>query len=288
MEKQKKTRKRKSSAVLWIVIAVLLVILGILITYLVRESGLTAPASVAAHPEENIPENIPVPSLAPRTSFTPSERQEEASGSPTQESEQPGESDAPYVSPVDFEAIWAVNPDVVAWLYIPGADVSFPVLQHPTDNTFYLTHDAEQKSSSAGAIFMEDYNHADFSDMCTILYGHRMYDGTMFGTLQATYSDRDTFHQSQDITIFLPEGERYYQVFAAVPFDNSHILYYNDFDDQLSYREFINSIYSTTGVGTTLESELAPEFGDRLLILSTCLWGDRNTRYLILAKELDA
>jgi sortase B len=77
-----------------------------------------------------------------------------------------------------------------------------------------------------------------------------------------------------------------YQVFGAVPYDNSHILYYHDFDDQLSYRKFINTIYSTTGIDATLVEDLKPQYGDKLLILSTCLWGDKNNRYLVLAKEL--
>ena len=283
-------KKKRGLLPLIAIILVLVVILGGLIFYLVRHSGLTAPVSVAANPEENVPQSIPVPSLDTEVGFAPTAREGTAEDSDA--SDAAGtvseEMDVPYESPVDFEAVWEVNPDVVAWLYIPGTDVSFPVLQHPTDNSYYLTHDAEKKSSSAGAIFIEDYNDADFSDMCTIIYGHRMYDGTMFGTLQATYSDEETFRQSQIVMIYLPDREIPYQVFAAVPFDNSHILYYHDFDDQLSYREFINSIYSTTGVGTTLVSELMPEYGDRLLILSTCLWGDRDTRYLILAKELDA
>jgi sortase B len=187
---------------------------------------------------------------------------------------------------VDFEELWAINPDVVAWLYIPGANISMPILQHPTDNSYYLTHDAQKQSSSAGAIFIEDYNAADFTDMCTVVYGHRMYSGEMFGTLQATYSDETSFAESQYIAIYLPDREIVYQVFGAVPYDNSHILYYHDFDDQLSYRKFINTIYSTTGIDATLVEDLKPQYGDKLLILSTCLWGDKNNRYLVLAKEL--
>jgi sortase B len=242
--------------------------------------------------EDSATEALPVPSLSlpdiPETTTMQEPASAEDSRSEASQTEvlQEDQEEATYESPVDFEELWAINPDVVAWLYIPGANISMPILQHPTDNSYYLTHDAQKQSSSAGAIFIEDYNAADFTDMCTVVYGHRMYSGEMFGTLQATYSDETSFAESQYIAIYLPDREIVYQVFGAVPYDNSHILYYHDFDDQLSYRKFINTIYSTTGIDATLVEDLKPQYGDKLLILSTCLWGDKDNRYLVLAKEL--
>ena len=39
----------------------------------------------------------------------------------------------PVVLPVDFAALQEVNPDIYAWLEIPGTTIDQPVLQHPTD-----------------------------------------------------------------------------------------------------------------------------------------------------------
>ena len=43
-----------------------------------------------------------------------------------------------------FEEIWAINSDVVAFLYFPNTDMSFPVLQ-TSDNDFYLDKNLYKK-----------------------------------------------------------------------------------------------------------------------------------------------
>ena len=40
---------------------------------------------------------------------------------------------------IDFEGLQAVNPDVIAWIDIPGLSISYPVVQG-TDNAYYLHH----------------------------------------------------------------------------------------------------------------------------------------------------
>ena len=65
------------------------------------------------------------------------------------------QSPPPYESPVDFEALWAMNPDIYAWLYISGTQVNYPILQREGDDGFYLKHNSEGKFSEAGAIFTE-------------------------------------------------------------------------------------------------------------------------------------
>ena len=254
------------------------IVLGV---WLFFHSGLGQPAQ----PQSEMTESIPRPHLEPFDNHTESGTQNEQEiQTPSAGAVEP--EPEPYVSPVDFDSVWAVNEDVIAWLYIPGIDLSFPVLMDPDDNTYYLTHDAEHNISSAGALFIEDYNHPDFQDMCTVIYGHRMYDGDMFGGLQSSYSNEQNLEKNQDIGIYLPDREVHYKVFAAVPYDDAHILYYNDFDDQLSYRKFINSIYAENGLNAVQVLSQKPVYGDRLLILSTCLWGDKNSRYLVLAKEM--
>ena len=41
---------------------------------------------------------------------------------------------------VDWEGLWEVNPDVYAWITIPGTNIDYPVLQHATDNSYYLNY----------------------------------------------------------------------------------------------------------------------------------------------------
>ena len=79
----------------------------------------------------------------------------------------------------DFDALTAVNPETIAWIVIPGTNISYPVCQHD-DNQYYLDHTSQRESSFVGSIFA-DYRLQDpFKEFNTILYGHRLLNQTMF------------------------------------------------------------------------------------------------------------
>lgn len=83
-------------------------------------------------------------------------------------------------NPIDFASLWNLNPDVYAWIDVPGTEISYPVLQSAEDISYYLEHTIEGEKTLPGAIYSENYNSKDFSDYNTILYGHNMRNGTMF------------------------------------------------------------------------------------------------------------
>ena len=209
-----------------------------------------------------------------------SEQQAESAAEPEAEEV----SAAPYESPVDFASLWEVNQDVYAWLDIPGTEISYPVAQHPEEDEYYLRRDLEGNYSSEGTLFTEKtYNGTDFSDPATIIYGHQMQSGTMFGKLQEIYSDPASFDAHQEIIIYLPEEEKHYAVFASVPYDKWHILYNYDFSDPEMFQAFLDKIYATRSLNAVFSQSAEISADDRLLILSTCLKGDSNKRYLVLA-----
>lgn len=96
---------------------------------------------------------------------------------------------------VDFNKLEEINPDVIAWIEIPGLEISYPVVQG-RDNDYYLHHLITGENHKSGSIFMDFHNQEDLSDRNTIIYGHNMKDGSMFGTLdqyqsQALYRKPD-------------------------------------------------------------------------------------------------
>lgn len=83
---------------------------------------------------------------------------------------------------VDWDALKAINPDTVGWIYIPGTVVNYPIVQ-AADDEKYLTHDfkgSEGWIATFGAIFLAAENSSDFSDPNNIIYGHHLNDGSMF------------------------------------------------------------------------------------------------------------
>ena len=195
---------------------------------------------------------------------------------------------APYVSPVDFESLWAMNEDIYAWLDIPGTDISFPVLQREGDDSYYLRRNSQGEDDMNGVIFTESaYNGRDFSDPATVVYGHHMRSGAMFGQLQETYSSLEGLQEYGEIIIYLPEEEIHYQVFAGIPFSNIHVLYYHDFSKPYIYEAFLEHIRSIRGIDANVSTEIEVSPEDQMLILSTCLQGNNQRRYLVLAKRID-
>ena len=189
----------------------------------------------------------------------------------------------PYISPIDFTALQAENPDIFGWLDIPDTDISYPLLQSQEDDTFYLKHDAYKNYNSAGSLYTEhQYNKNDMTDPVTVVYGHHQNNGTMFGNLQKIFSDSESFAAHKEIVVYLPDRELHYQVRAAVPYDNRHILYQYDFDDTQSYSDFLYSVYNVRALGANY-AEQTMETDDSLLVLSTCLKGNRKNRFLVLA-----
>lgn len=76
-----------------------------------------------------------------------------------------------YVSPIDFTALQAKNPDIYGWLDILDTDISYPLLQSQEDDTFYLNHDAYKDYNSAGSLFTEHrYNKNDMTDPVAALH----------------------------------------------------------------------------------------------------------------------
>lgn len=190
-----------------------------------------------------------------------------------------------YESPIDFPALQAENPDVYAWLSIKDTEIDYPVLRNTEDSQFYIDHNSAREPSSAGALFTEsEYNSATFDDPVTIIYGHKTTTGTYFGNLQAIYSDSDSFAAHSSITVYLPDKELHYTVFAAVPYDKRHILYNYNFQNSRMYRAFLDSVYSVRAVDANFSENTTVSEDDKLLILSTCLKGDSSRRYLVLAK----
>ncbi len=195
-------------------------------------------------------------------------------------SDQPPE--APYVSPVDFASLQDINEDVYAWLEVPGADIHYPVVQSAIDDGFYVDHDSDKKPNINGAVFSEKlYNTTDFTDRVTVLYGHNMKSGAMFGRLQTLYWSEEYLRENDDMTVYLPDRELHFEMFAALPYSRMHLLHYYCTEKERGFNLLIDDIYTSRQLNAVLLDDKRPAFGDQVLVLSTCLSGDNRYRYLV-------
>ena len=75
-----------------------------------------------------------------------------------------------------------ISDEMVAWITIDGTNIDYPVMQG-SDNVKYLNTDPFGEYSLSGSIYLDSRNAPDFSDDYSLIYGHHMEYGRMFGAL---------------------------------------------------------------------------------------------------------
>lgn len=183
--------------------------------------------------------------------------------------------------PIDFAALQAENPEIYAWIQIPDTEVDYPIAQRTGDNAYYLEHTIDGTEGLPGSIYTEDKTSKEFTDFNTVIYGHKMKNGTMFGTL-TQYADPEYMAAHPEILIYTPEHIFTYEVFGAVTFDNRHILNTFDFSSEAGKQEYLDTIHSVRNFNTQFREDLTVTTEDRILTLSTCNGNDEQ-RFLVEA-----
>lgn len=110
---------------------------------------------------------------------------------------------------------------MVAWLTAEGAGIDAPVMQ-AEDNLTYLNRDPLGHYALSGSIFLDCRCSADFSDPYSLIYGHHMERGKMFGGLDA-YLDAGYLasHSRGTLMIGTDGGEVHrLEIFAAMRADD--------------------------------------------------------------------
>ena len=178
---------------------------------------------------------------------------------------------------MDFSALRQQNPDVLGWILIPGTRVSYPVVQG-TDNSYYLDHTWRGGKNSVGAIFMECRNSSDLSDFNTIMYGHRMNNRSMFGTL-SQYKSRSYWQAHPYVYLTDDSGTHRYEIFAAGEVSVDSDVYRLGLRSDSSRQSFLDSCLALSALNTGV----TPHTYDKVLTLSTCTGNGHATRWVVQA-----
>lgn len=181
--------------------------------------------------------------------------------------------------PVDFKKLKKVNPDIYAWISIPCVNVDYPILQREDDNSYYLNHTVDGKKSVYGSIYTENYNAKDFSDFNTLIYGHNMKNGTMFGSLKK-FRDISFFKKNRYINIYMENRILKYEIFAACTWDNKHILANRNFNLPENRTTYINDIYAVRDIKSQINKDITVTSDDKIITLSTCM-NNKNKRFIV-------
>lgn len=187
----------------------------------------------------------------------------------------------------DFELLHEQNPDIRAWIVIPGTDINYPICQ-TKDNDYYLKHNFNKKFSPFGTLFFDCQNDVATSQNLTV-YGHSLKNSQMFTNIRK-YAKLDYYKEHPIIQLITPEGMVEYKVFAAmvmnaVPEDDNGYLYpfmQTDFTRQRDFINWIEEAYQRSIIQTPVD--ILPD--DRILTLSTCGYEFENQRFVVMARQV--
>lgn len=192
----------------------------------------------------------------------------------------------PVEIPIDFASLKEVNTDIYAWIDIEDTNIHYPIVQSETDDSYYLEHTIEGVKGYPGSIYTERVNAKDFSDFNTLIYGHDMKDGSMFKHLHK-FADAEFFNTHDTITIYTEKAIKTYRVFAAVVYDNRHIMYTYNNNDVEARKAFIQSLYDTKNFKNQYRDGVEVDENSHLITLSTCITGQPSKRFIVVAAEVE-
>ncbi len=276
MSEEKKGTKKWIKGLLWagIVVAVGLIVFGVYSLISAQRQAREYEEALNALREQ-------VVSNTPAAEPTPAQTVQPAPATPAPEPP-PTWDDPNAVQPdreIDFAALQAINPDVYAWITVPGTDIDYPIAYARDGSGFYLNHDYKGDSSKYGAIFTDYYNSVDFTDRVTLIYGHNMKDGSMFAQLHR-FEDATFFEENPVIRIYLKDYMLEYEIIAAYKASDENIMAIYDFSDDSVFTQYTERIYQVRDMNAKLrERELTLD--DKLIVLATCVKGEAEARYLV-------
>ena len=204
-----------------------------------------------------------------------------------EEIDQPDEQPVAPVS-IDFDSLRSINEDVIGWIYMEALpEISYPVVQGD-DNEYYLHHTFEKKENFSGAIFMDITCRPDFSSDNSILFGHNLKTGEMFGELKklydTDYNSEADYRKHPIVWVVTPDTAMEYQIFAAreISVEKDTDMYMVDFAQKEEYQAWMQkqkelSMYETD----TDISSFEP-----MLTLSTCTSDTEDGRFVVQAVRI--
>lgn len=174
---------------------------------------------------------------------------------------------------VDFAALREINPDVVAWLYGADTGLNYPVVQG-SDNEYYLYRLLDGSDNKNGTLFVDYQCNADFSTANTLIYGHNMRSGNMFGRL-TDYKDASYYQEHPYLYLMTPTQDYRIDLLAGCVVDCDAPVYSFELSS-----DYVRSCMASSTF--TAQATYSEEYN--LITLSTCSYEYENARYVVIGQ----
>ncbi len=189
-----------------------------------------------------------------------------------------------------YEKLYEQNKNLIGWIKIDDTNIDYPVMKSLNGNgEFYLDHDYNGNEDRNGTIFMDDACDVIKPTENYIIYGHNMKSGQMFGDLKK-YKSESFFNDHQIVkfdSIYEPGIYQVMFAFQSHVYEENVIAFkYYQFIEPASEKEF-NSGIEEMRAQALYDSGISAQYGDRLLLLSTCDYDEANGRFVVVCKKID-
>lgn len=178
---------------------------------------------------------------------------------------------------VNYGGLEALNSDFVCWLEVPNTVISYPVVWY-SDNDYYLRRTFNKQSANSGVIFIDARSPKDFGAKNVVFHGHRMNDGSMFAAL-SKYMDQSYYNDHSEIRVYTSDGIYVYEVFSALKLNvnDENRFYRFSFDDEQDFDTWVRELKAAS----VYDTGVAVSGSDRIITLSTCVFGNEDERYVV-------
>lgn len=179
---------------------------------------------------------------------------------------------------IDWDALKKTNPDIIAWIEVPGTKIDHPVLKSSEWNE-YLHKDYKGRESYPGSLFVQPDCGEDFSDSHIVIYGHNMRNQSMFGSLHR-FEKGSFWKEHREVFLYQPGKTIVAEVYSTYDCKDKSQTYHTVFETEEEWETWI----SMSMEGSSYDTGFTVKKEDKVVTLSTCAGGgDRDRRYVVHA-----
>ena len=170
----------------------------------------------------------------------------------------------------EYQALYEINRDMVGWIQIEDTAINYPVVQTPKEPNFYLRKNFYKEKATCGTIYVREACDVNLPSDNVTVYGHNMRNGTMFADLHK-YEKKAFWENHRYVNFDTLHEYRTYEIFAIfkTTADLTKGFTYHIYDTFATEKAF-NEYVSTCKNLSLYDTGIIPDFGDKLLTLSTC------------------
>lgn len=193
------------------------------------------------------------------------------------------EDNAPLPEPpieVDFRYLRRINKQVVGWLYCEDSAINFELMQ-ADDNEYYLAHLIDKSYNQYGSVFADFRCASDFSDPNTLIYGHDMQNGSVFGGLEL-YSDQEYYDNHSVLYLITPDCSYRLEAVAGLLHTADHVMYNPPLSAEVTAKFVADAVEKSV-----FKPAYEVEEGDRFIILSTCSDEYQGARFALICRMVE-